>query len=281
MDKSKQSEQEKLIGRHPDKHKFFSKCIKCQDLPVTPKKIHRKLTGDDKHKIIDNLDLIIRYVIKHHLSPKDIARKRKILKEAGGFERCSEKNWNFPSSILTQKGNFAEILLSEYLKSCSNLSLLVYRLRYNPNIDQSMKGDDVLLIDTKDFKKIIIGEAKFRADPDKPAIKEIVKGVDKKKGLPISLPFVAGIIQCKNKKLAEDIERLNISISTEKINIVNVGFLLSNLDAFRCIEQYDGDLDIDNFLFISLGIDNPENLVTKSFELAVKKLNNQNQNNGK
>ena len=250
MDKSKQSEQEKLIGHHPDKHEFFSKYIKCQDLPVTPKKIHRKLTEDDEHKIIDNLDLIIEYVINHHCSPGDIKRKRKILKEVGGFERCSEKDWNFPSSILTQKGNFAEILLSEYLKSCSNLSLLVYRLRYNPNIDQSMKGDDVLLIDTKDFKKIIIGEAKFRTNPNKSVIKEIIQGVDSKKGLPISLPFIAEIIQDEDKKLAEDIERLNIEISTEKINIVNVGFLLSNPYAFRCIEQYDGDLDIDNFLFI-------------------------------
>ncbi len=282
IDKSKQSKQEKLIGRHPADHVFFSKCIACEDLPTISTKIHRKLTELDKHKIICNIDLIIDYIIRHHLSYDDIERKRKILKGMG-LERCSEKDWNLPSSDKTQKANFAEILLSEYLTSCSNLPLLVYRLRYNPNIDQSMKGDDVLLIEVNDFKKIIIGEAKLRTNPDKSVIEEIIKGVDNKKGLPISLSFIANIVQNENKKLAENIERLNSAISTEKINIVNVGFLLGNLNASNCIELYD-DSHIDNpynynLLFISLGIDHPENLVTESFKLAVKTLNNQ--ENGK
>ncbi|MFQ6963494.1 MAG: Hachiman antiphage defense system protein HamA [Oscillospiraceae bacterium] len=42
-----------------------------------------------------------------------------------------------------------------------------YRLRYNTNPDQSMKGDDVLLFDLdSDPVRIVVGESKFRGTPD-------------------------------------------------------------------------------------------------------------------
>jgi len=51
--------------------------------------------------------------------------------------------------------------LAEYLSSTTDAQLPIYRLRYNTNPDQSMKGDDVLLFDLDaEPVRIIIGESR-------------------------------------------------------------------------------------------------------------------------
>ena len=71
----------------------------------------------------------------------------------------------FPINSTTRKGNLAEVVLAEVRgRGIRRESAEVYRLRYNPNVDQSMKGDDVLAFDL-DAKpvRIIVGEARFGA----------------------------------------------------------------------------------------------------------------------
>ena len=100
----------------------------------------------------------------------------------------------FPTNASTRKGNLAEVILAEYVVAASGLALPVYRLRYNPNIDQSMKGDDVLAFDLDaNPVRIVIGEAKFRGVSTKKAVEEIVEGLVRsyKGGIPASLQFVA------------------------------------------------------------------------------------------
>lgn len=53
----------------------------------------------------------------------------------------------YPANPNTRKGNVAEVVLAEYLVANEGISVPIYRLRYNPNVDQSMKGDDALAFD--------------------------------------------------------------------------------------------------------------------------------------
>ena len=82
------------------------------------------------------------------------------------------------------KGNVAEIILIEYLKKSTGFSPFIYKLRYNPNVEQSMKGDDVLLFNPKNvFERIYYGESKYRSVPSKQAIEEAVSNFQPPIGL--------------------------------------------------------------------------------------------------
>ncbi len=45
------------------------------------------------------------------------------------------------------------VFLAEYIVAESEASLPVYRLRYNPNVEQSMKGDDGSVANTRPRRK--------------------------------------------------------------------------------------------------------------------------------
>lgn len=49
-----------------------------------------------------------------------------------------------PKHDNTRKGNFGEIVACEYLRQVDGYELPVYRLRWNPNPDTSMRGEDAL-----------------------------------------------------------------------------------------------------------------------------------------
>lgn len=189
--------------------------------------------------------------------------------DSRGYGEFVGENSPFPKSEITQRGNCAEIILAEYLKSTSLLEMLVYRLRYNTNIEQSMKGDDVLLIDCADLKrKVIVGEAKFRTTPDKAVVKEITKGFGTKK-LPLSLPFLAQLMRDRgNDELADNLEDLNAEMHHSEVPIVNVGLLLSNKNASRYIELH-GDCDNESLVLLSLSLEDPCGLVSEAFNKAV------------
>ncbi len=71
-----------------------------------------------------------------------------------------------PQTDKTVKGNFGEILACNFANVCLGFDIPVFRLRHNPNYDQSMKGDDVLGFIRNlngEIEKIIVGESKFRS----------------------------------------------------------------------------------------------------------------------
>ncbi len=114
------------------------------------------------------------WIKAHHASPDALQRdaQRQAALTRQGFTPPTKR---FPTADLTQKGNWCEILLAEYITSSSAAKLPVYRLRYNPNVQQSMKGDDVLAFDLETNPvRIIIGEAKFRSTAAKPAVVDMV-----------------------------------------------------------------------------------------------------------
>ena len=47
-----------------------------------------------------------------------------------------------------KKGNATEILLTDYIQASQKKEFIkVYKLKYNPNVDQAIKGDDTLMVD--------------------------------------------------------------------------------------------------------------------------------------
>ena len=152
MSNNKLSPQEQLIGKHPSKSNIFGTWLNCEDLPCKKTYKHRKLIENKgtRSKAIDALSIL---VVTHHKSDKSIRLIRKAILEKRGLIKTAKNRKFLPSNNSTRKGNLTEIILAEYLSATSGYSLLVYRLRYNNNIDQSLKGDDVLLFDLSNKKK--------------------------------------------------------------------------------------------------------------------------------
>ncbi|WP_066837160.1 Hachiman antiphage defense system protein HamA [Rufibacter ruber] len=259
-----------FIGPHPIAPDFFSEWLMHEDLPVTSTIRHRKLLEQPLARETA-VEIIKDHIINHHIDGRkreSFERKRAIL-DSRGYGDFVSKNSPFPKSDITQRGNCAEIILAEYIKSTSLLEMLVYRLRYNTNIEQSMKGDDVLLLDGEDIRrKIIVGEAKFRTTPNKTVVKEITKGFGTKK-LPLSLPFLAQVMRDKgHDELADSLEDLNAEMHRLDIPVVNVGLLLSNENASRYIDMH-GDCDNGNLVLLSLSLEDPCSLVREAFNKAI------------
>lgn len=280
------TEQESLIGLHPINPSFFADWLNSEDqtvLPEKPNKKHRKLSelaGKRKFAI----DKIAEWIIEHHIDGKKIKRmqdrKAEIMSKYNIEidEYIDEQNF-FPKIDNTKSGNATEIILSRYLQDSAGLQMLAYKLTYNPNVDQSMKGDDCLLFNIADLtSKIIVGEAKYRGTPSKQTVKNMVNNLENSKRLPISLPFISThLTAIGEEQLASQIDDLQFEVSKGRVPIVNVGLLLSSkgktktTDAAICVES-SLDSTNENLVVLSLAVDNPLEIITEAFELAKTKL---------
>lgn len=260
--------QEKMIGRHPDRG-IFNEWLKCTDTECTDIKIHRKLEQISFSKGV--LSEIANWIILHHVSEgkhKMLERKKEILSKYN-FEAYANSLELFPQASITQKGNLGEIILCEYLQNTSQNKNLVYRLKYNPNVDQSMKGDDVLLLNKEDVsRKIIIGESKYRKTSAKSSVQSVSEVYGKNLTLPISLTFIADrIFESGNEGLAERIYELNENLYKLNTKIINVGFILSDSKTSERVEVHMNSANKD-FIIVSLGLEDPESLVSTCYEMA-------------
>ena len=145
-----------------------------------------------------------------------------------------------------------------------------------------MKCDDTLLIDVVSVNKskrirLYLGEAKFRKTPSSTVVKAISKSLSKDKK-PLSYSFIIDELgrDKATKDLADLLDTFLIDEVKGKGDIIYTGFLLSNADTFNVVE---GNLNSDNpfFVLISIGIDDPEELIKKSFEKAEYLFNNPDQ----
>jgi len=262
--------QSQLIGEHPGNPNMFAKWLKCYDHEAKENKKHRELVSkiDDDEEIEEWLGELM---VQHHYAIRDIEKMSQILIDLG-FPECFEAYRKLPNVDKTQKANFTEILLLEYILSCLNKELIFdYRLKYNPNVDQSMKGDDVLIIDlgetegTKDGR-IYLGEAKFRSQPDAAAINDIIQTLAKSK-LPLSISFLLSIIGEENygsvtKLYSRIVKEIHVSN-----DMIYVGMLLSDLTTSKKVDQH---LHSDNpqMVFLSLSVSDPGKIVKKAFDHA-------------
>ncbi|HSH66843.1 MAG TPA: Hachiman antiphage defense system protein HamA [Bacteroidia bacterium] len=274
------SDQDKLIGRHPNPPCVFQDWLSHVDYKTTPIKRHRSLTENvaKRQSFIKKLAV---WIVKHHVTKENLERlkkKRKIL-EKYGYQNYLSGLRLLPTDDKTKKGNATEIILFEYLKSSTALDLFFHRFHYNGNVNQSMKGDDVLFLNRSDlYEKIIIGEAKYRSVPSKTVIEEIASNLDINK-LPTSLPLMATHYdKIGEKKIANEIMELLSQMHSIKLNIVSSGLLMSTTsttpskDTKSQVEKHLNSNNL-NLIFLSLGLDNPESIIDSAFSEAEKILN--------
>lgn len=268
------TEHEKLIGKHPI-NGAFKTWLSSEDMLSSSEKIHRKLVESESER--DNIiDELASWLIKHHISEKTIKRiekKKAILDKYGFTKYLSEDIQLFPQRDVTQKGNCGEVILSEYLQACSSTECLVYKFHYNTNIEEAMKGDDVLLFNKENLeKKVILGESKFRAKSSKPVVDEVSKGFRDKITLPLSMEFIIRRVEdAGDFELVEKLEDLNHKMILGQIPIINVGFILSDSETFNRVEKHMVSVN-PNFIIISFNSDNPAELVENAFKKAIEKV---------
>jgi len=276
------TEQERLIGKHPETSHILGEWLTHTDLPTTISKKHRNLEENEdlRQKAINS---IANWIVEHHIiQQKSEALKRKAdILQKYEFDKYVESLKLLPTVDKTKKGNVAEIILVEYLKESTGFLPIIHKLSYNTNVEQSMKGDDVLLFNpNKVLEKVIYGECKYRSEPSKQAIEEIVSNLEGSKRLPVSIGFVADrLYEAKNDALADKLMDLQNMLKNNRINVHNVGFLLStksttpSKDTYNQVEKHLTTKN-PNLIFISLGLNDPVEIVNEIFKLANEQLLN-------
>ena len=255
-----------IIFPHPNEPHSFAVSLHATDEKTTSGTEHRALTECGHNDVL--VEHMIPALQNHHISADALARRKDLLQSLRLLDASVQQS-PFPRADKTRKGNFAEVFLAEYLGTVTNATLPVYRLRYNPNVEQSMKGDDVLLFDLDvDPVRIIVGEAKFRSLPSSQAIIDTINGLvrSNRAGLPISLMFVAErLFDEGNPNLAQKVQQCAILFATNQLHIDYVGLLMSNHNAKANVNQHTPN-ELHNLIMISLGICSPDKVVQSAFD---------------
>lgn len=282
-----ETEHERLIGKHPKAPNMFAVWLACEDVAIPaakPNKKHRKLTENADQRDFA-VEAIADFIIQHHVDSKKIdriaSRKHEILKKynLNKIDEYLETQSFFPTHDDTKTGNGTEIILSNYVQATSGLKLFAYKLTYNPNVEQSIKGDDCLLFNKENLtERVIVGEAKFRSTPGPQAVRDIINNSEGAKKLPISLPFISKhFTAIGDETMAAAIEDLQYELRNGKVPVINVGLLLSTKSHLRSrdtAQQVDYYLDSKNpsLIVLSLGVDDPKQIIDRAFDLAKEKL---------
>jgi len=260
-----------LIGNHPNTEHPLGDWLNANDIPVTATKCHRELTERNPEKNDDLILWMANKLIEHHYSSSRIEKLKEKYTDLG-FDKYANQHRRLPNDLNVKKGNAAEILLIEYIKSSLKKDLIhTFKLRYNPNVDQAMKGDDTLLIDlieqegTTDLR-IYLGESKFRTTPAKKAVEDISSSLEKHK-MPLSYSFLVEEVEKHNKELASKLDDFIVQDIKDNGNLFYTGLLLSNGNTSRIVEN---NLNNDNpeLIFISIGIEDPVNFINLVYDKA-------------
>lgn len=260
---------DKLLGDHPSPPHPFGKFLVARDGKTATRVPHRALFEKDgsRAKAVKSLRTLL---VQHHASPEAMIRTAQHREAIGRLGLGSEQTRlrRFPTNASTQKGNLAEVVLAEYVVAASEAEIPVYRLRFNPNVDQSMKGDDVLAFDL-DVKpaRIVVGEAKFRGVSSATAVKEIVDGLVRsyKGGVPASLQFVSDrLFEGGQNDLASRVLDCARQFALGELRIDYVGMLLSDT---MSADRIDGatPASLRRLAMISVGVDDPDALAAACY----------------
>lgn len=257
-----------ILGEHPSPPHALGLLVS-NDGETDARVQHRKLseTTGTRTGVVDGVRGMLE---RHHGSPEQHERDRRLREaiEAIGV-RGNARLSRYPTNETTRKGNLAEVLLAEYVTASCGIALPVYRLRYNPNIEQSMKGDDVLAFDLDaDPVRLVVGEAKFRSTSSSTVVKEIIGNLAKshKGGLPTSLQFVAdrlfeeqGMEEVAKKVL--DCARL---FALDRLSLDYVGMLVGDGRSAEWIDRRSS-ADLRRLAMISVSLEDPDSLVDDCF----------------
>lgn len=257
---------QQVVGPHPVPPHPCGVHFSAADTHTAHRVPHRALT-DNLLQPTAFTAAMTQWIVTHHASPAALTRdrKRRAALERQGLVDSVQR---FPTNLSTQKGNWAEILLAEYVVAASNSQVPVYRLRYNPNVDQSMKGDDVLAFDLdSDPVRVLVGEAKFRTTPSKQVVTDLVDALvhSHSGNLPASLQFVADrLFENGQPELGARVADCNYLFAKGALQLDYVGLLVSGGDPHRHVKTHAQSV-IRRLAVISLGLPSPEQLVTTCY----------------
>jgi len=251
--------------------------------PVTPHPFGIHLNAIDEHsdhgvphRVLDDapcnnsefIDAMRQWVITHHASAENMERDRK-RRDALARQGFTDDRRRFPINPNTQKGNWGEIFLAEYLTSACSVQLPVYRLRYNTNVDQSMKGDDVLAFDLdSDPIRVLIGESKFRSTPSKQAVEDIVEALTKshRAGIPVSLQFVVDRLFSEGRgELGAKVDECSLLFARGRLRLDHVGLLVSDANTAVHVRR-NAKSTLSRLVVMSLCLIDPEGTISTCYK---------------
>ncbi len=245
-----------ILGKHPSGSSFGAYSVS-EDGYTDTNVPHRalRLTEDDNGRTVEQLRNAL---IAHHADKGKVARI-KVQLERLGFDHSKLLTCPIPRTDKTRKGNLAEVYLAEYISASANADLPVYRLRYNPNVEQSMKGDDVLAFDfNQNPVRIFVGEAKYRGASSKEAVKDMVKALfsSHRIGVPASLQFVADrLFEARQPELGQRVEDCAVSIANGDHDLRYVGLLMSTGRCKKHVDEHT-EASTPNLVVLSFTADN-------------------------
>ena len=233
---------ERILGEHPSPPHPVGVVLAAKDGMTASKVPHRALTENNGMRA-PAVESLCKMLVQHHASPEVLKwteQHREAMKRLGlATEQARLRR--FPTNPTTRKGNLAEIVLAEYVVAASGAVLPVYRLCYNPNVDQSMKGDDVLAFDLDSNPvRIVVGEAKFRGTSSAAAVTEIVEGLVRshKGGVPASLQFVADRLFDEGQtQLGERVLECALLFAREKLRLDYSGSHVDHIQNPTCLKK--------------------------------------------
>lgn len=195
--------------------------------------------ADRRGKVADGLRRVIE---SHHAHSRDWTR----LLNAIGFSslakalkrghtvlparttQSSNDGEDEEQELTTRRGNFCEVLAAEYGIIQMGFEVPIRRLRYNPNPDQSMKGDDVLgfrFPQVHGSGAVLVGESKYRSNRSPSAVRNAVEKAYRslclsQRSYPVSMDFVATILELEqDRERAQWVRQMRAQLQSGKIPV--------------------------------------------------------------
>ena len=264
------SRQDEILGLHPINHHVIGEWLDYEDKEPTETSCIRVLS--EKKPFGDAvIEPFSKNLIDYHYTPATINSLKKKFEKLGlkEFGTYYAQSRNLPQNVNTRKGNAVEVLMTEYsLAAIDKLDLTyAHRFRYNPNVDQSMKGDDMLIVDFSDEANptIYVGEAKFRKTVDKAVLEDVKKSLAKDK-MPLSLTFLRDRFENVDDNKYAKLDDLFIQELSD-YDIRYIGFIVGDKNAGKNVEE-KWECDNPKHIMLVLSLDEPEEFVKQAFDKA-------------
>ena len=264
------SRQDEILGLHPINHHVIGEWLDYEDKEPTETSCIRVLS--EKKPFGDAvIEPFSKNLIDYHYTPATINSLKKKFEKLGlkEFGTYYAQSRNLPQNVNTRKGNAVEVLMTEYsLAAIDKLDLTyAHRFRYNPNVDQSMKGDDMLIVDFSDEANptIYIGEAKFRKTVDKAVLEDVTKSLAKDK-MPLSLTFLRDRFENVDDNKYAKLDDLFIQELSD-YDIRYIGFIVGDKKAGKYVEE-KWVCDNPKHVMLVLSLEEPEEFVKQAFNKA-------------
>lgn len=142
--------------------------------------------------------------------------------------RSNDDNTDEEQELTTQRGNFCEVLAAEYAITQMGFDVPIRRLRYNPNPDQSMKGDDVLgfrFPPTHGSTAVLVGESKYRGRSYPSVVRAAVEEAYRnlclsQRSYPTSMDFVAIMLELeRDQERSQWVRQMRAQLQSGKIPV--------------------------------------------------------------